>query len=271
MVDAGLVYDLGGHTGQDTDFYLKRGFRVVVVEANPELVEALRVRFADALSAGTLHIVDAALSDRSGAGSFYKFDKSVYGTTSPDWTSRNVEMGGSYEEVEVRYTTLAEIYREHGAPYYMKIDIEGADMTCVHALKALERPSYLSIEVEKRDFDKFKADVRALEELGYRQFQLVQQELVPFARPPTPAREGRDVQHRFEFGSSGLFGRDLPDRWVDSATLIAAYEKTVRQHATFGDQGLGRTWIGRQVLRVLRLYPGWHDLHCRIGEPDGLQ
>lgn len=33
-----LIYDVGLHRGEDTDFYLKKGFHVVALEANPELV-----------------------------------------------------------------------------------------------------------------------------------------------------------------------------------------------------------------------------------------
>ena len=37
---ADLIYDVGMHNGADTAFYLAKGFRVVAVEANPELVQA---------------------------------------------------------------------------------------------------------------------------------------------------------------------------------------------------------------------------------------
>ena len=32
-----IIFDIGMHCGEDTDFYLKKGFTVVGVEANPEL------------------------------------------------------------------------------------------------------------------------------------------------------------------------------------------------------------------------------------------
>jgi hypothetical protein len=36
---ADLVYDVGFHQGEDTAFYLKKGFRVVAFEAHPRLAE----------------------------------------------------------------------------------------------------------------------------------------------------------------------------------------------------------------------------------------
>jgi spermidine synthase len=41
-----LIYDIGMHDGSDSEFYLRKGYRVVAVEANPKLVEACRERLA---------------------------------------------------------------------------------------------------------------------------------------------------------------------------------------------------------------------------------
>jgi FkbM family methyltransferase len=265
-VDPNLIFDIGGHNGQDTEFYLKRGFNVVTVEADPDLAGGLRHRFAAEVADGRLTIVEAAIFDRSGSGVFYKFGTSVFGTTLPDWASRNREMGQSFEEIEVAFTTIGDLIRQYGVPYFMKVDIEGADMLCIEGLRGVPPPQYLSVEIEKHDFDRFRRDLAAISTLGYRSFQLVQQERVPFARIPDPPREGPAADHRFAFGASGLFGRELPDdAWMTAEALVAAYAPIVRRHAIFGDYALGKRWLPRQILRVLRLYPGWHDLHCRLG------
>ena len=33
-----LIYDVGMHKGEDTEFYLRKGFRVIAIEADPDLV-----------------------------------------------------------------------------------------------------------------------------------------------------------------------------------------------------------------------------------------
>jgi len=33
-----LIFDIGSHKGEDTDFYLKKAFKVVAFEANPKLI-----------------------------------------------------------------------------------------------------------------------------------------------------------------------------------------------------------------------------------------
>jgi hypothetical protein len=40
-----LIYDIGMNNGDDTAYYLQRGFRVIAVEANPALVSQAIQRF----------------------------------------------------------------------------------------------------------------------------------------------------------------------------------------------------------------------------------
>lgn len=47
-----LIYDVGLHRGEDTDYYLQKGFRVVAVEANPQLVDECTARFAREIADG---------------------------------------------------------------------------------------------------------------------------------------------------------------------------------------------------------------------------
>src|SRR5258705_4089288 len=42
-----LIYDVGAHEGQDTAFYLKKGFKVVAIEASPQLSAKLSEKFSD--------------------------------------------------------------------------------------------------------------------------------------------------------------------------------------------------------------------------------
>ena len=42
-----LIFDIGMHVGQDTEFYLKKGFNVVAVEANPKLVKENTEKFKE--------------------------------------------------------------------------------------------------------------------------------------------------------------------------------------------------------------------------------
>ena len=65
-----IIFDIGMHRGEDTDFYLKKGFTVVGVEANPALVQECRKRFQSQIENGQLHIIDKAIAEVAGEISF---------------------------------------------------------------------------------------------------------------------------------------------------------------------------------------------------------
>ena len=89
-VDSGLIYDIGMHVGQDTEFYLKKGFRVVAVEANPVLADEQRNRFENAISAGQLFLINKGIATQRGTFPFYVND------TLSEWSSFNEEIGGLF-------------------------------------------------------------------------------------------------------------------------------------------------------------------------------
>ena len=58
-----LIYDVGFHRGEDTAFYLRKGYRVVAFEADPDLVRQGVRRFGRELTDGRLEIIEGAISD----------------------------------------------------------------------------------------------------------------------------------------------------------------------------------------------------------------
>jgi len=60
-----LVFDIGMHLGQDTDYYLRKGFNVIGIEADLTLVQLCTVRFQDAISTGQLTVISGAVAPKS--------------------------------------------------------------------------------------------------------------------------------------------------------------------------------------------------------------
>ena len=58
---ADLIYDIGAHRGEDAEFYLRKGFRVVAIEADPDLVLACRRRLQPFLAQGRQTIIEGAI------------------------------------------------------------------------------------------------------------------------------------------------------------------------------------------------------------------
>ena len=269
-----LVFDLGMHKGEDTAFYLKKGFSVLGVEANPELVEACRKRFAAEIANGSLKIIEGAIVGKDivnrGAVKFYKNLKdSEWGTTHSAWRDRNADLGCDSIEIEVPCIDLGAILEEHGVPYYMKIDLEGADRLCFEFLEGLpEKPTYLSIEEEKVHFPHIFKDLQVLLSLGYRRFRTVQQQSIPGIIYKGFNRAGQPITHCFELGASGPFGPDLVGPWMTAEELLVEYKRTFRMYRIFGDNSpfahhpkLAR--LRQQLSYYLRRpLPGWYDTHA---------
>jgi len=277
-----LIYDVGMHRGEDADFYLKKGFRVVGFEADPEHVAHCRQRFADAIKQGRLTIVEGAIV-RKQAGQakvpFYKNIKSsVWGTSQGHWADRNAKVGCPSQVIEVNALDFGDAVRQYGVPYYLKIDIEGSDLYCLESLKDFGiKPDYISIELEKQVFENMAAQVDLLEQLGYNQFMAVQQANVHRQVAPFPAREGCYTADRIERHASGLFGEELPGSWRNKEGILGQLRRIFRRYQWFGEESFLDTHfltqqILRKVARVLTMpIPGWHDLHGRHATAVGRQ
>ena len=239
-----LIYDIGMHDGSDTDFYLRKGFDVVAVEANPHYVARARERFAEEIAAGRLVILDVALTDAPGEVSFFVHEHD-------DWSRLDVGLDhrfadGTYREIRVRGMPFTEIARANRAPYYAKLDIEGPErMVIAQMFAAGRRPPYLSFEANAET----DLILDLLQRHGYREFQVLGQRDKSWIRMPEPPREGAFVDARFNGLMSGPFGRELPGRWTSAAdvrAVLAAHRRKAEQGDEFA--------IGE-----------WHDVHARLG------
>lgn len=237
-----LIFDIGMHVGADSLYYLRKGFRVVGVEARQDHCETAR-KAAETFEHEQFDIVERALAERTGQTiSFWIND------AKDDWGSIHrwaAEQGakGTAREITVRTITLHDLLAEYGDPYYIKCDIEGADEVFVEQLLQTRiRPPYVSIEATRAE------DLARLFAAGYSRFQLVNQLLNNDTKEPNPAREGIFTGTAFTQSMSGLFGRDLPDnKWVDFSTAMRALLE----------------WYSLHELDT-SLVAGWLDIHAAL-------
>ncbi|MCW1383148.1 FkbM family methyltransferase [Novosphingobium sp. KCTC 2891] len=258
-----LVYDVGAHHGEDSDFYLKAGYRVVAVEANPALAAELRLRFADAIAQGRYTLVERAVGPREGTLTFYVNDLvSDWGTADPAWAERNRRHGAPSRSLTVPCVPFAAILERHGCPHYLKVDVEGADMLCIAALEQTgARPALLSIESSSASWTALRAEFRALEALGYTRFKVIDQSR--HTSGTYAARDGSRFTHTFPEGASGPFGADLPGSWLTAAQAIQRYRRIFVGYALIGShprlmRALARLPLVRRLLR----YATWYDTHA---------
>jgi FkbM family methyltransferase len=211
MASRKVIFDIGMHYGRDSEFYLLKGFCVVAVEANPELVRAARRRLSRFVMSGRLTIIGAGVWHTAGAMTYYRnLDKD-------DWSSFLRDVGTReetrFEEIQIDCITVQDLVSRYSMPYYMKIDIEGADRFVLQQLAKIgAAPEFVSAQQYGLE------TIRDMACLGYDRFQIAPQAAKRWSRPPRPSREGAYVRRRFNGHDSGLFGRELPmDCWMPIA------------------------------------------------------
>jgi FkbM family methyltransferase len=279
-----LIYDVGMHHGEDAEFYLRKGFRVVAFEADPDLVAECRQRLGGFLASGALTIVEGAVVDADRtrpAGAHIPFFKNLglpaWNTTRPEWASRNERLGAPSRVIEVPTVSFEDALRHHGVPRYLKVDIEGDDLACIRVLgRFRERPDYVSLESDKTSFGGIREEVALLASLGYSGFQAVEQSAIGGrAAPAAPPHEGSYVDWTFPPGASGPFGRELGAHWVSRGALLRQYWFIRLGYLLLGDAGVMVPWTFRGASRLKRwttkaigaitgaTVPGWFDTHAR--------
>ncbi len=272
-----LIYDVGMHKGEDTDYYLKKGFNVIGYEADPIWAAHCRSRFSEEIKNGKLIVVEGAIVEiplgesKERTIKFYKNKEiSVWGTVDGAWAYRNELLGTTNEIIEVPIVNFAECLEKYGIPHYLKIDIEGMDAACLRALIRFEqKPDYVSIESEKISYIHLVEEMNLLAQLGYTQFKAVQQQGISQQIEPKTSKEKQYVGYQFQEGSSGLFGEDLPCDWKAYKQILHEYKMIFLQYKLFGDNGKLNQYIVGRVLRkvlsklMLKPIPGWYDTHAK--------
>ena len=256
MVFRDLIFDLGLFDGSDTAFYLAKGFRVVAVEARPDLCALARERFSAALENKTLKIVEGAIW-RSSGDRIPFYIRSGQSSVFREIAERD---GCDSVNVEVRTTTISKLISKFGVPHYLKCDIEGAESFVIDGLLDLRaQPTFVSFE------DATGETTARLTTLGYDRFQMVNQGRLHRTKLPRPAREGVFCDVKFDGNSSGPFGFELDTAyWSDAETLRNRMQvwhaiRTGNVNPLFGYAC--KRW-GKLTRRGWLIPTGWADVHA---------
>lgn len=223
-----LIFDIGVCNGDDSAYYLHKGFSVVGVEASPLLVPKLERRFAAEIRDGRYRLVTVGIAEREGEADFWICDDL------PEWSSfdRSIASrnGSRHHAVKVETRRFGSLLETFGTPHYCKIDIEGNDNFCLEDMTREAKPRFVSVEAIRGD-----EQLRLLHQLGYSRFKIISQRTLrqpakwlsrlkaPLPRPARwflttaearLARRRSDGAWRFPRGSSGPFGEDTAGKWL---------------------------------------------------------
>jgi FkbM family methyltransferase len=142
-----LCIDIGSNYGNRTKVFVKLGARVVAVEPQAACARVLQAAYG---SNDRVEVLRAAAGDAAGEADLMIADVHVLSSLSRAWVSAVLDSGRfggvRWSHIErVSITTVDDIVRRHGAPRFVKIDVEGYEY---HVLRGMsELPPYLSFEI----------------------------------------------------------------------------------------------------------------------------
>ena len=211
-----IIYDIGSNNGDDIPYYLMKADLVIAVEANPDLCNQIKTQFSKEITDGRLIVENVVMdiSDGRDAVAFYIHNNNHVLSQFPVPAHIN-----NFRQVFLPSKNIISLIKEHGAPYYIKIDIEHFDQYLLQAI-FLEGifPPYIS--AESHSIDIFSSLVNTKK---YQKFKLVDGATVfqKYENASILTQDG-EVTYSFPYHSAGPFGNDIDGPWLTQHQLYSA-------------------------------------------------
>lgn len=173
-----LCFDGGANIGKRSKILLKCGFKVIAIEPQRACLPKLELLKA---KSNNFYIVPTALSNKSGALTMFISNVSEVSTFSQEFMDayKNETSIQWNDREQVTATTLDELIKEYGAPYFCKLDLENYEL---QALQGLTAPiSLISFEFNKPLINNAITCAAYLSKLGDYEFNMMYYERFVFA------------------------------------------------------------------------------------------
>jgi FkbM family methyltransferase len=148
---------------------------VVGVEANPLLTAQCALRFENEIRLGRVRIINAGVLKEPGKFTFYR---NLRDDGSSTFQLERRRERGEWEELKIPCVTTQQLIADAGRPFFMKVDIEGADLQALLSITPATASAYVSLELNCAD-----PILERLIELGYSAFKFVNGE-THWSAPP---------------------------------------------------------------------------------------
>ncbi len=211
-----IIYDFGANNGDDIPYYLKKAELVVAVEANPALCRTMEERFSTSIREGRLRVENCVVVvDGNDPEVYFYLHKRHH--VLGQFPQPDESVIGDYDKVLLPAQTVMQILRKHGAPYYIKIDIEGYDEVILRELfRNGVRPPLISAESQSIQVFALLAGMGE-----YSAFKLVDGATVAevYKNHPITVNGSREL-YSFPLHSAGPFGEDIAGDWMNADDLF---------------------------------------------------
>lgn len=225
--------DFGAHNGGDLPYFLKKFEQVVAIEANPSRVDEIRNNQAEAIRAGRLIVIHAALTASPVVGEVELWLDDENDVKSSLLKPSPTE--AKTRKLLVSAISIQELWEKFGVPDYVKIDLEGYDIAILRAIRESGKwPANLSAEAHSTSV----LDEMAM--FGFSGYKILRGKSVSSRYNSFGFKDlnGQPAQFSFPWHSSGPIGEDLPGSWYSLKDA-------------------------RKILALVG--PGWVDIHSSDG------
>jgi hypothetical protein len=127
------LFEVGGAEPAATARYLKEGYRVLCIEADPRRAARLAQRFGG----GACTVLNVAVATAEGSVPFL---------VRPPGGTGHVDGSGRTHEICVRARTLASIFGQFGVPYLLKVNSRQATRHVILALSRANAPKFVTFQ-----------------------------------------------------------------------------------------------------------------------------
>jgi len=177
-----LVFDIGAHVGDRVAAFRRLGARVVAAEPQPALARTLRLFYGrdpmvkiEAMAVGRqTGEIELRMNIDNPTVSTASLDFIAAAAGAPGWQGQHWD-----KRLRVPMTTLDALIKRHGAPAFIKIDVEGYEAEALAGLT--QAVPALSFEFTTIQRDVARAGVEHCRALGYGRFKAVLGESQQFA------------------------------------------------------------------------------------------
>ena len=161
-----IIFDIGANAGNFSYKYRDK-CKIVSVEANPILAEALKERFSEN---NNIFVENCAISDKKGTIDFFICAQDQMSSCNRNWLETlRYKKHGIQRTIEVPAVTLDNLIEKYGPPHHIKIDVEGYELEVVSGLS--KKVGSIQFEYIREEFETLTVPIFfKLKNLGYDKF-----------------------------------------------------------------------------------------------------